>query len=91
MLGGDRRRLAMAHSLMFALPGTPVIWYGEEIGMGEDLSQPDRWPVRGPMPWSDEPNAGFSTAPPERLVRPVIDDPQFGFRQVNVLVATQPA
>jgi maltose alpha-D-glucosyltransferase/alpha-amylase len=84
MLGGDARRLAMAHSLMFALPGTPVMWYGEEIGMGEDLSQPDRWPVRGPMPWSDEPNAGFSTAPAERLVRPVVDDPQFGYRHVNV-------
>jgi maltose alpha-D-glucosyltransferase/alpha-amylase len=85
MLGGDRRRLAMAHSLMFALPGTPVMWYGEELGMGEDLSQPDRWPVRSPMPWSDEPNGGFSTAPAERLVRPLVDDPQFGFRQVNVL------
>jgi maltose alpha-D-glucosyltransferase/alpha-amylase len=83
MLGGDARRIAMAHSLMFALPGTPVIWYGEEIGMGEDLSQPDRWPVRAPMQWSDEPNAGFSTAPPERLMRPVIADGEFGFPRVN--------
>lgn len=85
MLGGDARRIAMAHSLMMALPGTPVIWYGEEIGMGEDLSQPDRWPVRAPMPWTDEPNAGFSTAPSERLVRPLVADERFGFRRVNVI------
>jgi maltose alpha-D-glucosyltransferase/alpha-amylase len=70
---------------MFALPGTPVIWYGEEIGMGEDLSLPEREPVRTPMQWSDEPNAGFSTAPPERLVRPVVSDGPFGYRSVNVM------
>jgi maltose alpha-D-glucosyltransferase/alpha-amylase len=85
MLGGDARRLAMAHSLMFALPGTPVVWYGEEIGMGEDLSQPDRWPVRAPMQWSDEPGGGFSTASPERLVRPLVSDPAFGVPRVNVM------
>jgi maltose alpha-D-glucosyltransferase/alpha-amylase len=87
MLGGDARRLAMAHSLMFALPGTPMVWYGEELGMGEDLSQPERNSVRTPMQWDDEPpNAGFSTAPRERLVRPVISGGPFGFEAgVNVM------
>ena len=63
MLGGDERRLKLAFSLMFALPGTPVLWYGDEIGMGDDLSLPERNSVRTPMQWSDEPNAGFSTRP----------------------------
>jgi maltose alpha-D-glucosyltransferase/alpha-amylase len=85
MLGGDQRRIAMAHSLMFALPGTPVVWYGEELGMGENLDQPDRWPVRAPMQWSDEPNGGFSTAAPERLVRPMVPDEAFHFRSVNAM------
>ena len=84
MLGGNTRRLAMAQSLMFALPGTPVIWYGEEIGMGDAPSLPGRDPVRTPMQWSDEPNAGFSTAPSERLVRPVVADGPFGFARVNM-------
>lgn len=86
MLGGDARRIAMAHSLMFALPGTPVVWYGEELGMGEDLSLPGRFPVRTPMQWSDEPNAGFSTAPAERLVRPVVAGGEFGFERLNAMV-----
>ncbi|HEU6442455.1 MAG TPA: alpha-amylase family protein, partial [Microvirga sp.] len=61
MLGGDERRIKQAFSLMFALPGTPVLWYGDEIGMGEDLSLQERNSVRTPMQWADEPNAGFST------------------------------
>ncbi|HZH28998.1 MAG TPA: alpha-amylase family protein [Azospirillaceae bacterium] len=84
MLGGDERRLMMAYSLMFALPGTPVLWYGEEIGMGEDLSLPERMPVRTPMQWADEPNAGFSKAPADRLIRPVVSDGRFRFQDVNV-------
>jgi maltose alpha-D-glucosyltransferase/alpha-amylase len=84
MLGGDQRRLELAYSLMFALPGTPVLWYGEEVGMGDDLSQPERNSVRTPMHWADEPNAGFSTAAPERLVRPVLADGPFDFRRTNV-------
>jgi maltose alpha-D-glucosyltransferase/alpha-amylase len=84
MFGGDRRRLEMAYSLMFALPGTPVIWYGEEIGMGDDLSQQERSSVRTPMQWSDSPGAGFSSAPPEKLVRPVISEGPFAYRNVNI-------
>ena len=84
MLGGDERRLKLAYSLMFALPGTPMLWYGEEIGMGDDLSLPERNSVRTPMPWADEASAGFSTAPQEKLVRPVIDQGRFGYARVNV-------
>ncbi|MGK7869553.1 alpha-amylase family protein [Falsiroseomonas sp. E2-1-a20] len=84
MLGGDLRRIAMAHSLMFALPGTPVIWYGEELGMGEDLSLPERFPVRTPMQWSKEANAGFSRAAADELVRPVVTGGDFGFERLNV-------
>ena len=74
MLDGDERRLKLAFSLMFALPGTPVLWYGDEIGMGEDLSQPERNSVRTPMQWADDPNAGFSTAARACLVRPVVSE-----------------
>jgi len=84
MLDGDERRLKQAFSLMFALPGTPVLWYGDEIGMGEDLFLPERNSVRTPMQWADEPNAGFSTGPTERLVRPVVSGGAFDYRRVNV-------
>ena len=62
MLGGDRDRLRLAWSLMFSLPGTPVLLYGDEIGMGENLAIEDRYAVRVPMQWSAEPHGGFSTA-----------------------------
>ena len=84
MLSGDERRLKLAFSLMFALPGAPVLWYGDEIGMGDDLSLPERNSVRTPMQWSDDPNAGFSTASSERLVRPVVSKGRFGYPRVNV-------
>ena len=67
MLGGDERRLRMAYSLMFSLPGVPVLFYGEEIGMGENLAEEARAAVRTPMQWSDEPGGGFSTADPSRF------------------------
>src|SRR3712207_975005 len=67
MLGNDRRRIELAYALQFSLRGTPVIRYGEEIGMGEDLSLPGRYAIRTPMQWSLMPNAGFSTADPDRL------------------------
>ena len=71
MLGGDQARLRMAYSLLLSLPGTPVLFYGEEIGMGENLEVEGRSAVRTPMQWSDEPGAGFSTAPEKTLVRPL--------------------
>ena len=82
MLGNDRRRLELANSLLFTLPGTPIVRYGDEIGMGENLDLPERYPVRTPMQWSAEPHGGFTTA--RRPIRPVIDDDVFGYRRVNV-------
>ena len=84
MLGNDRRRIELAYALQFSMRGTPVLRYGEEIGMGEDLSLPGREAIRTPMQWSYQPNAGFSTADPEKLVRPVIDKGEFGYQNVNV-------
>jgi maltose alpha-D-glucosyltransferase/alpha-amylase len=84
MLGGDQRRIRLAYSLQFTLRGTPVIRYGEEIGMGDDLSLPDRESIRTPMQWSSLPNAGFSTAAADRLVHPVVTDGTFGYEKVNV-------
>ncbi len=72
MLQGDPRRIRMAYSLMFSLPGTPVLFYGEELGMGEHLPLGDRTSVRTPMQWMDAPNGGFSEAPARRLARPVV-------------------
>jgi maltose alpha-D-glucosyltransferase/alpha-amylase len=84
MLGGDPRRIRLAYSLQFTLRGTPVIRYGEEIGMGDDLSLAGREAIRTPMQWSPLRNAGFSTAEPDRLVQPVNDDDTFGYGKVNV-------
>lgn len=85
MMNGDRRKLEWLHSLLLTLPGTPVLRYGEELGMGDDLSLPDRASVRTPMQWSAERNAGFSSAPEERLVRPVIREGPFDYRKTNVV------
>ncbi|MCS6711143.1 alpha-amylase family protein [Brachybacterium sp. EF45031] len=71
MLEGDPRRLRMAYSLLFSLPGTPVLFYGEEIGMGENLERPGRMAVRTPMQWTAGKNGGFSVVPPSRLVAPL--------------------
>jgi len=84
MLNGDRRHVELAYALQFAMPGTPVLRYGEEIGMGENLALPDRDAIRTPMQWSDTDNAGFSTAPSEELVVPVSKTGRFGARRVNV-------
>jgi maltose alpha-D-glucosyltransferase/alpha-amylase len=85
MMGGDERRARMAFSLMFSLPGTPVIWYGDEIGMGDDLTQKEREGVRMPMQWSGDVNGGFSRAPKEKLVRPVIEKGEYGYPKRNTL------
>ncbi|MGC9668938.1 alpha-amylase family protein [Planosporangium sp. 12N6] len=85
MLGGDRRRLELAYSLQFTLRGTPVLRYGEEIGMGDDLSLPGRNSIRTPMQWSPAANGGFSTAEKaEDLIRPVVSGGRFGYGKVNV-------
>ena len=82
MLGGDRRRLDLAYSLMLTLPGTPVIRYGDEIGMGDDLRLPERNCARTPMQWSTEPNAGFTKS--NHPILPVIDHGPYSFDHVNV-------
>jgi len=82
MVDNDRRRLELAYSLLFTLPGTPMLQYGDEIGMGDDLSLPERESARTPMQWSGERNGGFSTA--RRTVRPVISDPIYGYKRVSV-------
>jgi maltose alpha-D-glucosyltransferase / alpha-amylase len=87
MLQGDRRRIELAYSLCFSLPGTPLIQYGAEIGMGEDLTLPQREAIRTSMQWADAHNAGFSPADPSALPRPVIADGPFSYRHCNV--ATQ--
>jgi maltose alpha-D-glucosyltransferase/alpha-amylase len=82
MLEGDRRRLELAYSLMMTLPGTPVIRYGDEIAMGDNLKLPERNCARTPMQWSTEPNAGFTKS--DKPVLPVIDAGPYGFEHVNV-------
>jgi maltose alpha-D-glucosyltransferase/alpha-amylase len=89
MLKGDRRRIELAYALQFALPGTPVVRYGEEIGMGEDLRLHGRDAIRTPMLWDSGPNAGFSTAPPEKLLRPITMSGRYGARRVNVRAQQQ--
>ena len=84
LLGNNRQQIELANSLLFTLPGTPIIRYGQEIGMGEDLSLPERNSVRTPMQWSEEKNGGFSTAPEDELIRPVIDEGEYSYEQVNV-------
>lgn len=84
MLDGDQRRIQMAYALQCSLPGTPVLRYGEEIGMGENLKLAERYAIRTPMQWSDEPGAGFSPVAKSKLVRPVIDDKAYGYQHVNV-------
>jgi maltose alpha-D-glucosyltransferase/alpha-amylase len=84
MLGGHPQRIRMAYSLLFSLPGTPVLFYGEEIGMGENLAVEGRMAVRTPMQWSDEPGAGFSTAKPRRFPSPLTDG-EYGPLAVNVV------
>jgi maltose alpha-D-glucosyltransferase/alpha-amylase len=82
MLGNRRPQLQLAFSLLFSLPGTPMMQYGDEIGIGENLRLPERECARTPMQWTDERHGGFSRA--ARVVRPVIDDEEYGYRVVNV-------
>ena len=81
MLGGDRRLIELAYSLMFTLPGTPVLRYGDELGMGDDLELPERNCARTPMQWSTEPHGGFTKA--DKPVVPVIGEGPYGYPHVN--------
>jgi maltose alpha-D-glucosyltransferase/alpha-amylase len=81
MLGGDRRRIELAYSLMFTLPGTPVVRYGDELAMGDNPALPERTCGRTPMQWSTEPNGGFSKS--SKPVVPVISEGPYGFQHLN--------
>jgi maltose alpha-D-glucosyltransferase/alpha-amylase len=83
MMDGDQRRIRMIYSLAFSLPGTPILFYGEEIGMAENLDIEGRMSMRAPMQWSDEKHGGFTTGHPE-LVRPVIESSRWGPSEINV-------
>jgi maltose alpha-D-glucosyltransferase/alpha-amylase len=84
LLENDRTRIQLLNSLLFTLPGTPILYYGDEIGMGDNVHLGDRNGVRTPMQWSADRNAGFSRADPERLYSPVITDSVYGYQAVNV-------
>lgn len=84
MLNGDQARMRMIYSLAFALPGAPVLFYGEEIGMAENLEIPGRMSVRAPMQWTNGPNGGFSAAPADKLCRPVVEGKRWDPAAINV-------
>ncbi len=84
LLGNHRRRIELMNGLLFAMPGTPVIYYGDEIGMGDNVYLGDRNGVRTPMQWSGDRNAGFSRANPQKLFLPVVIDPEYNYETVNV-------
>jgi maltose alpha-D-glucosyltransferase / alpha-amylase len=84
LMDNDRRKIELMNSLLFSMPGTPVIYYGDEIGMGDNFYLGDRDGVRTPMQWSPDRNAGFSSANPQSLYLPVIIDPEYNYEAVNV-------
>jgi maltose alpha-D-glucosyltransferase/alpha-amylase len=84
LLSNNRRRIELMNGLLFSLPGAPIIYYGDEIGMGDNIYLGDRNGVRTPMQWSGDRNAGFSRANPQRLYLPVIMDPEYHYATVNV-------
>jgi maltose alpha-D-glucosyltransferase/alpha-amylase len=84
LLGNDRKRIELLNSLLLSMPGTPVLYYGDEIGMGDNVFLGDRNGVRTPMQWSSDKNAGFSRANPQSLFLPIILDPEYHYEAVNV-------
>jgi maltose alpha-D-glucosyltransferase/alpha-amylase len=84
LLGNDLRRIQVANSILLTFIGSPVLYYGDEIGMGDNIWLEDRDGVRTPMQWNDGPNAGFSSAPKEQLTDPVIEDKVYGYKRINV-------
>jgi maltose alpha-D-glucosyltransferase/alpha-amylase len=83
LLGNNRRKIELIHSLLLSLPGTPILYYGDEIGMGDNIFLGDRNGVRTPMQWSPDRNGGFSSANPQRLLLPLIIDPEYHYETVN--------
>ncbi len=84
LLENDRRKIELLNSLVFTLPGSPIVYYGDEIGMGDNIHLGDRNGVRTPMQWTGDRNAGFSKAEPAKLYLPVIADPVYGYQAINV-------
>ncbi len=84
LMGNNRRKIELMNSLLFSLPGTPIIYYGDEIGMGDNIYLGDRNGVRTPMQWSADRNGGFSRSNPQRLYLPVIIDPEYHYEAINV-------
>jgi maltose alpha-D-glucosyltransferase/alpha-amylase len=89
LLRNDRRRIELMNALLFSMPGAPVVYYGDEIGMGDNIYLGDRNSVRTPMQWSPDRNAGFSRANPQKLYLPVIIDPEYHYEAVNVAAQQQ--
>lgn len=84
LLGSNRRKIELINVLLFSLPGTPIVYYGDEIGMGDNIYLGDRNGVRTPMQWSQDKNAGFSRANPQKLLLPIIIDPEHHYERINV-------
>ena len=87
LLDNDRRKIELLYTILFSLPGSPVLYYGDEIGMGDNIYLGDRSGVRTPMQWNLNINAGFSDANPQRLFLPIVTDPVYRYESLNV--ATQ--
>jgi len=84
LLDNDQKKILLANALLYSLPGAPIVYYGDEIGMGDNIWLPDRNGVRTPMQWDDSKNAGFSEAAPEDLYAPVIDTQEYAYKLINV-------
>jgi maltose alpha-D-glucosyltransferase/alpha-amylase len=84
LLDNDQEKILLANRVLLSLPGAPIIYYGDEIGMGDNIWLPDRNGVRTPMQWTSDPGAGFSAAPSTQFYAPVVDNPDFGPHRVNV-------
>ena len=89
LLDNIHQKILLANALLYALPGAPIIYYGDEIGMGDNIWLPDRNGVRTPMQWDDSINAGFSQAPPDKLYAPVIDQGEYTYKEINVTAEQQ--
>ena len=84
LMANNRRKIELLNTMLFSMPGTPIIYYGDEIGMGDNIYLGDRNGVRTPMQWSPDRNAGFSKANPQRLLLPIIIDPEYHYEAINI-------